>query len=289
MHYLMRFPRPWWIAGVIMLCSLPSLAAAWSLPRSDLVPGGIAIIPFEGDRAQRPMAYYNGQRVMVLYDTAGWLAVVGIPLSTIPGTQELEVRYDKGPAHTRAFTVRDKQYAEQRLTVKNKRMVDPSPEDLQRIEHESARTKAALAQWSEGNALEKPFRLPARGEFSSPFGLRRYFNGQPRKPHSGLDIAAPTGAPIHAPAAGHVVETGQYFFNGNTVFVDHGQGLVTMYCHLSRIDVVPGQRVAQGNVLGAVGQTGRVTGAHLHWGVSLNQTMVDPRLFFPAALASSGQ
>ena len=158
MHYLMRCPRLWWIAGVIMLCGLPSLAAAWSLPRSDLVPGGIAIVPLEGGRSQQPMAYYNGQRVMVLYDTAGWLAVVGIPLSTVPGTQELEVRYDKSPAQTRAFIVRDKQYAEQRLTVKNKRMVDPSPEDLQRIEHESARTKAALAQWSEGNALEKPFR-----------------------------------------------------------------------------------------------------------------------------------
>ena len=165
MHNLIRFPRPWWLAGVIMLCSLPSLAAAWSLPRSEPVPGGIAIIPLEGDRSQQPTAYYNGQRVMVLYDTAGWLAVVGIPLSTVPGAQELAVRYAKGPAQTRTFTVRDKQYAEQRLTVKNKRMVDPSPEDLQRIEHESARTKAALAQWSEGNALEKPFRLPAPALF----------------------------------------------------------------------------------------------------------------------------
>jgi murein DD-endopeptidase MepM/ murein hydrolase activator NlpD len=274
---------------MIILCGLPSLAFAWSLPRPDPVPGGIAIISLDGDRSQRPMAYYDGQRVMVLYDTDHWLAVAGIPLSTAPGAQELEVRYDHGPAHTRAFTVRDKQYAEQRLTVKNKRMVDPSPEDLQRIARESTRTKTALAHWSEASALEKPFRLPVRGEFSSPFGLRRYFNGQPRKPHSGLDIAASTGTPIHAPAAGQVVETGQYFFNGNTMFVDHGQGLVTMYCHLSRIDVAPGQRVAQGEVLGAVGRTGRVTGAHLHWGVSLNQTMVNPLLFFPAALASSRQ
>ena len=106
-----------------------------------------------------------------------------------------------------------------------------------------------------------------------------FFNEQPRNPHTGLDIAASTGTPITAASSGIVINTGDYFFNGKTVFIDHGQGLITMYCHLSSIDVLEGQEISQGEMLGKVGMTGRVTGPHLHWSVILNNTMVDPTLF----------
>jgi len=137
----------------------------------------------------------------------------------------------------------------------------------------------AFSTFSDFESDGLDFDLPSMGRVSGGFGSRRYFNNEPRLPHSGLDIAAPEGTPIRAPAAGRVLETGDFFFNGFTVVLDHGQGVVTMYNHLSKIDVAKGERVARGERIGAVGKTGRVTGPHLHWSVSLNNARVDPALF----------
>jgi murein DD-endopeptidase MepM/ murein hydrolase activator NlpD len=266
------------------------------MPRTDPVPGGIAVIPLPGATSTPPLVHYEGNRVMVLRRDSAWVAVVGIPLEAPPGVHTLQVRRGATALPPVSFAVQGKDYAVQHITLQNRRMVDPTETDLQRIAREKTRIEAAFARWSEVEPGDLTLQQPVSGDFSSPFGLRRFFNDQPRKPHSGLDIAAPQGTPVHAPMAAQVIDTGNYFFNGNTVFLDHGQGLITMYCHLERIAVTPGQQVARGQVIGTVGMTGRVTGPHLHWSVSLNRTMVDPMLWLsttatptPAPTASSSQ
>jgi murein DD-endopeptidase MepM/ murein hydrolase activator NlpD len=252
-----------------------------SLPKTNAVPGGITVVDLGlniGEtNGKTPIVRFNKRRVMVIGNHGHWQGVVGIPLSTKPGKHRLQI---EGRNKAVSFQVVAKNYAEQHITIKDKRKVNPNTEDMKRIRSERGRITSALAYWAEQAEVDTAFVLPVKGKLSSPFGLRRFFNEQARKPHSGIDIAAPEGTPIRTPAAGKVIETGDFFFNGNSVFIDHGQGLVTLYCHMSRIDVKPGQTIARGEVIGAIGQTGRVTGPHLHWSVSLNNARVDPGLFF---------
>ena len=263
------------LALVLSCVALP----AWALPQHSPVPGGVAVIPL-GIKTNQPLpkATYDGTRVMVVADSGQWVAIVGIPLSAKPGEQVVELTESAGKAQF-SFKVTDKQYQVQRITIENKRMVEPNPEDVARISKEKPVIDAALAFWRDTDAVETGFVQPAEGGLSSNFGSRRVFNNQPRAPHSGIDIAASIGTPVKAPAAGTVLEVGNYFFNGNTVFVDHGQGLISMFCHLDRIDAKAGQAVKAGDLLGAVGKTGRATGPHLHWTVSLNNARIDPQLF----------
>ena len=266
------------LALVLAICSGALIAAG--LPQAAPVPGGVAVVPLERGGAA-PRAYFNGDRVMVLKRGREWVAVVGLPLDITPGRYAVKVR-----DRELSFAVRDKAYAVQRLTIKDKRKVEPTAEDLKRIRRESAIIHAALAAWRDAKDVALQFDLPVHGIVSSPFGLRRIFNGEPRAPHSGIDIAVPAGTPIHAAAPGRVAAIGRFFFDGNMVMIDHGQGLVTMYGHMEKILVKKGQRLARGQVIGLVGQTGRATGPHLHWGVSLNNARVDPALFLsPDALA----
>lgn len=263
-----------------------------SLPTASQVPGGVALLPL-GPAAERPVASLSPVKsetpvpVLVLGDPLAWTAVVGIPLAAAPGESSIDVRQN-GSQRLVTYTVASKRYAEQRLKVAPK-TVDLSPEDLARYERERDRQQLVMATFttiSPEQFLLSPgmrMQVPVPGPRSSSFGLRRVFNGQPRNPHSGMDIAAPTGTPVLAPLPGTVIDTGDYFFNGNTVWLDHGGGLLTMVCHLSTIDVAVGDSVQTGQRMGAVGATGRVTGPHLHWGVMLNRTMVDPALFLDGA------
>jgi murein DD-endopeptidase MepM/ murein hydrolase activator NlpD len=255
-----------------------------ALPLESRVPGGVALLELGTAAALPGEVWFGKYRAPVVHTARGWVAIVGIPLATTPGAVAANLRQPGSgePERELPFEIGAKAYAEQRLQVES-RKVDPLPEDLQRIDAESARTERALSTYSTDRVPSAQWTAPVPGERSSSFGLRRVFNGQSRNPHSGMDIAAPAGTPILSPAPGRVVDTGDFFFNGNTVFVDHGHGVLTMYCHLSRIDVKPGDAVAAGATLGLVGATGRVTGPHLHWGVAVNRAMVDPALFLAPA------
>lgn len=243
------------------------------------VPGGVVIIALPSANRIPPKVTFQHKPVLVVAgQEQGWIAVVGLPLDTTIQTQVLLVTEQQTNTEVK-FEVNDKKYREQRITVSNSRHVNPLADDMARITRELELQNAAYRQFSPNVPSNVLLDAPVKGPLSSPFGLKRFFNGEPRAPHSGLDFAVPTGTPVAAPAAGKVILTGDYFFNGNTVFLDHGQGLITMYCHLSVIDVKVGDTLARGQVLGKVGATGRVTGAHLHWNVSLNDARVDPAIF----------
>lgn len=251
--------------------------SAHALPQEAAVPGGIALVRL-GSGAERPQAWFGDRRVAVVRSGRGWVALVGLPLALEPGAHVLRV-LAAGNEETKPVRVAARHYPLQRFTVPDHRKVEPPPEDLLRIEREQKRIDEIKAAFRDAPDVDTAFRQPAAGRLSGSFGLRRIINGLERNPHAGIDIAAPVGTPVQAAGAGVVIETGDYFFNGNSVYIDHGQGLVTLYCHLDRIEVLPGEPVAAGQRIGLSGNTGRTSGPHLHWTVLLNGAAVDPRLF----------
>ncbi len=248
------------------------------LPESSAVPGGIAIKHL-GASVKPPRVELGGKRVLVAGDSTGWDAVVGISLKTKADTSiNINVAWPDGKDETLAIPVGNKDYATQELTVKPGQ-VNLSAENLARHRRESAHLRKIRSTYSEpllGSLILVP---PCEGRRSSSYGLRRVFNGESRNPHSGMDLAAPKGTPVLAAATGRVVDVGNYFFSGNIIIIDHGLGFLTLYAHLSEMDVAVGDAVQSGMPIGKVGATGRVTGPHLHFSVYLNAVPVDPALF----------
>lgn len=247
-------------------------------PKDLRVPGGVARLPL-GPSATKPKVSTAGDiPVTVIGDMIAWIAIVGIPLSSTLGIHSVTVSNDDG-VYSVDYEVQHKTYAEQHLKVAP-RTVDLAPRDLARHNQERAHQDDVIATFSEAfSPVQLHMKAPCLGRQSSSFGLRRVFNGQSRNPHSGMDIAAAVGAPVKAPAPAQVLDIGNYFFNGHTVWLDHGTGWLSMYCHLSSIECKLGQVLETGEEFCKVGATGRATGPHLHWGVMLNRTMVDPALF----------
>ena len=254
-----------------------------SLPLSSNVPGGVAIIPLGSvsTGADTPQTWLGDQPVLVTSDHGLWYAVVGLPLDVTPGLHELRIEVG-GVTKALDFVVNPKDYPEQHITLEDMSKVQLSDEDQARADRELAVIQELKRHWRVAQNTDLAFILPVKGRLAGRFGVRRFFNGEARSPHAGLDVAVDRGTPVKASAQGQVLAVDDYFFNGKTIFVDHGNGLITLYCHLDRIEVKAGATVRKGQRIGLSGKTGRATGPHLHWSVVLNGAMVDPELFIPA-------
>lgn len=263
--------------AALLLGIIPTVAFGYPLPRESAVPGGVKIIRLDVHGSTMPYVDVDGHRALVVQENGDWVAIVGIPLSAPLGAHRVIVRTNDVRREIE-FSVRDKHYATQSLKVAPAQ-VDLSAADLERVNREKLAIDHTMSRWSDEQPSGLRMQQPVPGVRSSSFGKRRIFNGEARNPHGGMDIAAPAGTKILAPLEGTVIDTGNYFFTGNTVYVDHGRGMISMYCHLSAIDVKTGEHVAAGTTLGEVGMTGRATGPHLHWALSLNRAWVDPELF----------
>ena len=212
-------------------------------------------------------------------DGSGWVAFTGVDLDVRPGMHPLTI--DLSPpeggrlSRTLELKVEPKKYPTEKLSVEPK-YVEPPPDVAQRIARESADLQALWVIDSAEMLFDGRVTMPVPGVEGRNFGRRRVFNGQARSPHSGLDLSAPEGTPVRAAAAGRVVLTGDHYFSGKLVVIDHGGGIYTAYAHLSAIEATSDARVEAGQTIGRVGATGRVTGAHLHWGARVGGARVDP-------------
>ncbi|MET0851898.1 MAG: M23 family metallopeptidase [Candidatus Rokuibacteriota bacterium] len=256
---------------------------------SALRQGDVALVSVGGASGAREVTGRLGERALHFFPRGdGHMAIVGIDLETAPGRTPWRIEIVDGAGASRAATgelaVRARQFPVQRLTLP-RQQVDLDPETLRRAEAEAARLAALYDTLTPERLWRGPFARPVGGESEGHgFGARRIINGQPRRPHSGLDYTASRGTPVLAANRGRVALAGDFFFPGHLVVLDHGLGLYTLYMHLDRVDAVEGALVDRGETLGTVGATGRATGPHLHFAAQVGRARVDPQSLLGASL-----
>lgn len=256
----------------VLVSWLPSAVLAGELDlQGSLTQGGMAI----GRVAPGSEVSLDGEALRVSDEG---VFVIGFDRDA-KSSARIAVVYRDGSVENHTVKVEQRQYPTQRINGLPPSQVTPGPEALARIQKEQAMIDEARAVDADRTDFLTSFIRPVDGRVSGVFGSQRILNGKSRRPHYGVDYAAPKGTPVKAPAPGTVTLVhNDMYFTGGTVILDHGHGISSVFIHLSRIDVVPGQRVAQGDVMGAVGATGRATGPHLHWGVNWFEKRLDPQL-----------
>ncbi|MDR2639304.1 MAG: peptidoglycan DD-metalloendopeptidase family protein [Helicobacteraceae bacterium] len=266
---------------LIFLCVFGVFALALEDAR---YPGGVAIVPLSEFGKIAPIAFCDDRRLKIQKLPSGeWAAIVGVSIDAKPNANKyLSYWTIEGKSAIVPFKIGDKAYPIQRLTI-DQSMEALDQATIDRVAKERGIIAAAIAEFSEDIGGDTRMRAPLIAPISSAFGLRRVINKTPRRPHSGTDLAAPKGTPIAAPSSGVVALEGSHFYCGNFVLLNHGEGLFTLYCHLDRSAVKTGQATKTGAIVGYVGATGRVTGAHLHWSAALNGAWFDPLLLVSRA------
>lgn len=266
-----------------LLLSVPAFADTPELS-GNMVQGGLAV----GRTVPGAQVLLDG---MALDVDADGVFAIGFDRDQKPAAT-LRVVYPDGGTETRALAVAQREWQIQRVEGVPQKYVSPPPEAMAAIARATKLKEEARKTRAGGSWFAQDFIWPATGPISGVFGSQRYYNGEPRRPHYGVDVAAPTGTPIRAPAGGVVtLADPDMYFEGGLVFLDHGQGVTTLTMHMSRVDVKTGDRVEQGDIIGAVGGTGRATGPHLHWGVYWRGAWLDPQLLvgpMPKETAATG-
>jgi murein DD-endopeptidase MepM/ murein hydrolase activator NlpD len=233
---------------------------------------GIGLSAVEGRMGQATIPFYPDGK-------GDYTALVGVDLEAKPGLAAIAIKgiTPTGTEYTSQMTLLIKPKAFKKESFSVAAEFDQfGPETLERIRQDQERFSRVFMKSVPERLWEGSFVLPVSSEVSSPFGYRRVINGTPRAPHTGVDLRAPLGTPVIATNHGRVVLLGDFFFSGNSVVLDHGGGLYTMYFHLSEFRVETGATIHRGDVIGLSGMTGRVTGPHLHWGARINGARVDP-------------
>ncbi len=262
-------------AVLVLLWALPAAADELKL-EGDWTQGGLI-------RGQAPPGSSIALSSVALGDRPVRVSPDGIFVfgfgRNAPETAALKITYPDGTSEERQFTVAKRRYRTQRIDGLPRNMVTPSQRELDRIRREGAKIAAVRRLDTRATWFAAGFRWPLIGIVTGVYGSQRILNGEPRRPHYGIDIAAPAGTPVAAPAPGIVaLAEADLFFTGGTVMLDHGHGLNSVYSHLAEVSVGLGDRLGTGDVLGTVGATGRVTGPHLDWRVNWFKTRLDPAL-----------
>lgn len=262
----------WWLGLLVAVVGGAAAAATQPLElKGAFVQGGLV----HGQVPPGSAVRFAGRRLHL--DPAGRF-LFGFGRDEATG-EPLIVRYPDGSQIQRRLQIAKREYHIERVDGLPPREVSPSPKDLVRIRADARLIKAARKRDSAEPGIAAAFVWPVVGRISGIYGSQRILNGKPRAPHRGVDIAAPAGTPVGAMAAGVVsLAAPDMYFTGNTVMIDHGYGLHSVYAHLSELDVKVGQAVEQGQPIGRIGATGRATGPHLHWGVYWFDQALDPAL-----------
>ena len=244
-------------------------------------PGEVVLVSLRSpDRIRSVKGSALGQELIFSrLEEDEWQTLIGIDLDTPEDEHPVHLKVSWAAAQPSTFedvlVIRPKQFATRRLQVSGK-YVNPPQKVLSRIQSEARKTSMILAGVEPTRFWRGAFTIPVPGEPTSSFGRRSILNGQPRSPHSGTDFQAALGTPVKAPNGGRIALVSDLYFSGNTIILNHGQGLYSLFAHLSTVSVSEGDLVGHGDVLGRVGSTGRVTGPHLHWSVRLNESRIDP-------------